>query len=170
MRKGEGCWEKQPDPMGASHWIFRLCPYLPPHLAVTHRVGSTSNCGSFLISTFCQDLLVLLLSDLSHHLYPCVFSDHMSLESSFSLAQSCHCALFMQNESKLSSLTYPWVLSNCISFVLLFTCPVIQPHRLSFSTLPFPKNVMVMPSSISNFKMERGTSLETLAGKGLILR
>ena len=27
-----------------------------------------------------------------------------------------------------------------------------------------------VPSSISNFKMERGTSLETLAGKGLILR
>ena len=26
-----------------------------------------------------------------------------------------------------------------------------------------------VPSSISNFKMERGTSLETLAGKGLIL-
>ena len=25
-------------------------------------------------------------------------------------------------------------------------------------------------SSISNFKMERGTSLETLAGKGLILQ
>ena len=89
MRKGEGCWEKQTDPTGASHWVFRPCPCLPPHLAVTHRMGSTSNCGSFLISTFCQDLLVLLLSDLSHHLYPCVFSDHMSLESSFSLAQSC---------------------------------------------------------------------------------
>ena len=27
-----------------------------------------------------------------------------------------------------------------------------------------------VPSSISNFKIERGTSLETLAGKGLILR
>ena len=27
-----------------------------------------------------------------------------------------------------------------------------------------------VPSSISNFKMERGTSLETLAVKGLILR
>ena len=27
-----------------------------------------------------------------------------------------------------------------------------------------------VPSSISNFKMERGTSLETLAGKGLILQ
>ena len=27
-----------------------------------------------------------------------------------------------------------------------------------------------VPSSISNFKMDRGTSLETLAGKGLILR
>ena len=27
-----------------------------------------------------------------------------------------------------------------------------------------------VPSRISNFKMERGTSLETLAGKGLILR
>lgn len=92
---------------------------------VTVALSSSSPSAKTYRHYFFQDLLVLLLSDLSHHLYPCVFSDHVSFESSFSLAQSCHRALFMQNKSKLSSLTYPWVLSSCISLVLLFTCPVI---------------------------------------------